>query len=1560
MVVMEDNGLRNVTYFNATSADLGLISKSSNADLSNLALSQGTLAPGFSTGTLNYTASVGNAVTTIGITPTVADPKATVTVNGTVVGSGIATSVPLNVGSNSIPILVKAENGTTTKTYTLTITRAALSNNSFLSNLTVNSGALSPLFNQSIQLYNVRVPNLTGTIRFTPTVADPKATVTVGGNPVISGQESAPITLLPGLNPISAIVKAENGTTSTYTVNVNRNRPPNAPTSTFAINENAPTGSAVGIFSGSDPDGDSLTYSILSGNTNNVFSLNPSTGEIKVANGSFLDYETTQFYPLTIQVSDGLDQTTANVTINVNNLNDNNPSAQGFTKTIDENTANGTSVGTVIATDPDAGTHFSYSITSGNADGAFAIDANSGEVKVADSSKLDYETVKSFTLTVQVSDGQHTANTTVTINLNNLNDNQPVMNDEVFNVDENAAIGTLVGTVIGTDADNDPISYGILSGNETGAFAIDPVTGKITVADGSKLDYETQTAYQLRVQATDNMAALNLSSPFSKMAALFAYSATPTDTATITINVNDLNDNIPVPNGFTTIIDENTANDTPVGTVTATDADAGSRFSYSIIGGNADSAFAINPSTGEIAVADTTKLDYETVQSFALTVQVSDGKNTADTAVTINLKDVNDNPPMVKNAVFNVDENAPSGTSVGTVTASDADTGSHFSYSITTGNSAGTFAIDASSGEITVADPAKLDYETVKNLVLTVRVSDGTNTTDAVVTINLKDVNDNPPVVKDARFSMNENAANGTTVGQITATDADTGSIFSYSITSGNSTGAFAINPSSGEITVANSAKLDYETVQSFTLTVQVSDGKNTADAVVTIHLNNVNDNLPVLEHAEFTIDENAANGTSVGTITATDADVGSTLSYSLFTSGTSAGAFAINPSTGEITVVDSTKLDYETVQSFTLPVKVTDGTNIAEATVTIHLNNLNDNPPVAEDTVFKINENAANGTEVGTVVASDADHDSVSYSIVNGNEAGAFAIDAATGKITVADATKLDYETVKNFALTVQVSDGKNKSNAAVTISLNNLNDNQPVTNDAVFKVDENAANGTEVGTVTASDADRDSLRYRILSGNETDAFTIDADTGKVTVADSTKLDFEKIRSYTLTIQVSDGTHMADSQVTIDLNNLNDNPPIGDDNEFSIDEKAANGTALGTVTTSDADGDAVTYTITSGNDNGVFEMNRSTGEITVANGLRLDAGTRTLSVRASDGKHAATINVTVNVLSIDATLSHLTTSTGDLNPEFKPGTTHYTMNVGEKIKSIKLTPTTVESHATVKINGQSATSGQESDAISLNPGKNSITIEVTAQNGQTATYTLTVTRLQSVVPVAPVKDGGTVNFSDDEVNLVDDNGIVVVELNKSLDEVKAIHFTALQLETLINRKAMIKVVKHDIQLLIPAANFAIGEDLTFSLEKVDKNPENLPSSNLAIGAVYDFTIKQGDKIISHFDHEIELAFPTEGVAHPEELKVYFWNKDKKKWELVGGTYENGQIKAMTNHFGTFAVFRPNDLDGKKLSSGSNLPNTATNMYNWLFAGILILMFGGAMFLVPRLRHKDE
>jgi hypothetical protein len=222
VVVTAQDGTTMQTYTVAVNRAGAL---SNNANLSSLAVSAGSLVPGFASGTLNYTDAVSNATASMTMTPTTADVNATVTVAGNAVPSGTASGpIALNVGVNNIQVVVTAQDGTTMQTYTVAVNRASLlSNNANLSSLAVSAGSLVPGFVSGTLNYADVVSNATASITMTPTTADTKATVTVAGNAVLSGTASGPIALNVGVNNIQVVVTAQDGTTiQTYTVGVNR------------------------------------------------------------------------------------------------------------------------------------------------------------------------------------------------------------------------------------------------------------------------------------------------------------------------------------------------------------------------------------------------------------------------------------------------------------------------------------------------------------------------------------------------------------------------------------------------------------------------------------------------------------------------------------------------------------------------------------------------------------------------------------------------------------------------------------------------------------------------------------------------------------------------------------------------------------------------------------------------------------------------------------------------------------------------------------------------------------------------------------------------------------------------------------------------------------------------------------------------------------------------------------------------------------------------------------------------------------------------------------------
>ncbi len=207
---------------------------STDANLSGLTISSGALTPLFSSSTINYTLSVANSVSSITVTPTVNQVNATVKVNGTTVNSGSASgSINLSVGTNTITVVVTAQDGTTNKTYTTVVTREApsapppppepsYSSDAYLSGLVLSSGLLNPAFSTNTLAYKHSVENTVSSIAVTPTVRDTTASVKVNGIAVASGNASSNINLVVGANKITVDITAEDGSKKTYSIDIIR------------------------------------------------------------------------------------------------------------------------------------------------------------------------------------------------------------------------------------------------------------------------------------------------------------------------------------------------------------------------------------------------------------------------------------------------------------------------------------------------------------------------------------------------------------------------------------------------------------------------------------------------------------------------------------------------------------------------------------------------------------------------------------------------------------------------------------------------------------------------------------------------------------------------------------------------------------------------------------------------------------------------------------------------------------------------------------------------------------------------------------------------------------------------------------------------------------------------------------------------------------------------------------------------------------------------------------------------------------------------------------------
>lgn len=180
------------------------------------------------------------------------------------------------------------------------------------------------------------------------------------------------------------------------------------------LNENPSEGAVVATLDPTDPDGDELSFEIVSSEPENAFEVNSQALQVVVADPDLFNFEERSELTATIEASDGEFSYSINISVSLNNINE-APLTSNYAFSIDDTVAIGKLIGVVEATDPE-GNEVSYSIASGNTDNLFEIDEVSGEIRLQNEiGRLTDD--KDYTLQVGVSDGAKTGTSTVDITI---------------------------------------------------------------------------------------------------------------------------------------------------------------------------------------------------------------------------------------------------------------------------------------------------------------------------------------------------------------------------------------------------------------------------------------------------------------------------------------------------------------------------------------------------------------------------------------------------------------------------------------------------------------------------------------------------------------------------------------------------------------------------------------------------------------------------------------------------------------------------------------------------------------------------------------------------------------------------------------------------------------------------------------------------------------------------------------------------------------------------------------------------------------------------------------
>uniref|UniRef100_A0A672SB07 Cadherin domain-containing protein n=1 Tax=Sinocyclocheilus grahami TaxID=75366 RepID=A0A672SB07_SINGR len=634
----------------------------------------------------------------------------------------------------------------------------------------------------------------------------------------------------------------------------NDNRPVfSQDTYSVSLQENSPIGTTVIKINASDSDegpNSEIEYALgktLKRKVYDIFQLDRITGEIKVKGA--IDFEDTDVYKLDVQASDkGQPPLSAQgrVIINIQDINDNMPEIEL------------TSLSNIVAEDCKPGT---------------VIALINNMYSLVTKGRLDRELVPHYDITITATDlGQPPLSSITTLNVN-----------ENYSISEEQKDGAAVGNIakdLGIDHKSlKERGFRIASTSGESMFSVNQNDGVLYV--NGKIDRE-------EVCERSTPCLINLKFALEN----------PLEIHYVIVEILDVNDHAPsFPESQMDLeIGESALPGARFQLQAARDSDSGSNSVHQYkLGHNDNFRLEVKDrgEDGKIPVLILQKhLDRELTRTINLHITALDGGKPAKSGtmdITINVIDINDNVPVFTKDIYSVmlNENAPIGTPVIQVNATDCDEGSNGEVVYSFGKNVNSkvrklFDINTITGEITVE--GLLDYEDKDSYEIDIQASDkGTvpHRTDKSIMIKLIDINDNEPEIEVTSFSsaIPEDSRPGTTVALLSVTDLDSGLNGKISCFLEDNM-PFKLIPSSQHSTysLVTMSPLDRETQFQYDITLVAKDmGQPSLSSVktVTVLISDINDNSPEFSFSPyaFYVMENNVPGKFLFSVSATDKD---------------------------------------------------------------------------------------------------------------------------------------------------------------------------------------------------------------------------------------------------------------------------------------------------------------------------------------------------------------------------------------------------------------------------------------------------------------------------------------------------------------------------------------------------------------------------------------------------------------------------------------------------------------------------------------------------------------
>ncbi|XP_037944912.1 DE-cadherin [Teleopsis dalmanni] len=809
-------------------------------------------------------------------------------------------------------------------------------------------------------------------------------------------------------------------------------------------------------------------------------------------------------------------------------------------------------------------------------------------------------------------------------------------------VKEEQPENTYVIQVLAEDPDpGQEIKYSVVqSFSERPKFFINSQTGVITTAHTFDRDEPIrEKAVYVTVRATDNgHPALD-------------------DVCTFQVTILDINDNPPVFNKG--VYDENMSEDaqpdTVVVRITATDLDDGinSAIEYQILPERDYKYFKIDKVAGIIYLNH--PIDKRPGKHYTITVRaynvVPEIPQDAQTIVKIKVVESSKKPPSFINPIeepiyLKEDYNDYSTPIVTLQAVSNIPDKPEVTFELITGrteqtNSRKTFVFNQIGNSVTISLGKSLDYEAITDYTLTMSVKNKFDlVTEHVIKIKVEDVNDNIPyfLFEVNKGTILENEPPGTPVMQVRAFDMDgtsANNIVTFEL--GDYKEYFAIDSNTGNITALTT--FDREERDFYNIKVIASDNSpsslfnngepNRGQQVFTIDIADKNDHKPHFQRSEYVAEklpEDSNINHIVVEVTAEDEDNASQIVYTI-ESGNVGNAFKIEEKTGSISV--NQRLDYENITEYVLKIRAFDGIYDDFATVTITIEDVNDNPPMFKEdykkNIYKIQEEAVFDHCIVNIEAYDPDikdrtaDQHIKYFLVVEEQKKFLSIDnnGCLKLIHPLDRDLPDGHKNWQVLITAVDADGNGlKSVTPVTISLQDINDNAPFLVNKMPVIWQENRNPGQVVQLQANDYDEVQNGPPFTYGIDSDAsadiktkFSIDNDYLFANV----QFDREQQKEYFIPIRISDSGQPRQSAVSIlhlIIGDVNDNAMTeGSSRIFIYNYKGeAPDTDVGRVFVDDPDDwdlDDKQFQWKNGIPHDNFRLNPSSGMITMLQGTQ-------------------------------------------------------------------------------------------------------------------------------------------------------------------------------------------------------------------------------------------------------------------------------------------------------------------------------------------------------------------